>query len=716
MNDFPYGIQNFDIELNTFCNARCSYCRIFNQKEINGSSMSEEVLFNFYSRLCNNPPRDYYNIDFAETEPLLSFDLIKKAFQSFPIERENRFFHSITTNGKALNEEILDFCYIHKIPLKISIDGTPENCLKEKGIILEDLKQLCKKAKNPRLIAFSYVITQERLKYLTEDLESLYNCAEEVGCEWTFLLNVLKKWSEDNFNLMIKIVSNFLLSHNNPYQSPFLKYEKRHEPRMNGISLSAEGKLGFMPANHTCRIPIDKFFSENFSDGGTIFNPNNEKFYEYLQKYGQDYSSTSFINKNCDSCACKNWCNIQDATASFEFSDEDCQCNIYNERITAMIKSLIPDYSEIKQDIALNGVCLGLTNQCNMRCRYCFTHPNKEDMSLSTAISSIMWIKENQGKTSNTHVNFFGGEPMLHFEDIIVPLVEWKENVGIDGISFGMTTNGTLLTEDRVKWCHQHNLSILLSIDGGPRTQNYNRVMVNGEDSFNKVIENIPAILAYYPEVTFRSTVYPDTVEDMYLNYLWAEALGFKSFFLMPDEFSTWSKEKTKIFAEQLVKIYWHMYTQIQDSKNPPIILNFFDTILAFFGITFKNKEKPWVRCGLGITSLGIGTNGDIYGCQEHLTYGHSTPFFIGNIFKGGIDENRHKRLISMYLNGDDTSYEGCPSHCYGVNKDLRKRTEIFKVWKGTTQSAALEILKFDAKQNNKNFFNFVSNYKIRGL
>jgi sulfatase maturation enzyme AslB (radical SAM superfamily) len=58
---------------------------------------------------------------------------------------------------------------------------------------------------------------------------------------------------------------------------------------------------------------------------------------------------------------------------------------------------------------------------------------------------------------------FFGGEPLLKFEEIIKPLVlKYKDSFG-----WSITTNGTLLTEEIIDFCYDNKISILLSLDGG---------------------------------------------------------------------------------------------------------------------------------------------------------------------------------------------------------------------------------------------------------
>ena len=78
-------------------------------------------------------------------------------------------------------------------------------------------------------------------------------------------------------------------------------------------------------------------------------------------------------------------------------------------------------------------------------------------MSLNVAKDILDFVKTGGGKSSG--FTFFGGEPMLEFESIMVPLVEYSEQSPIP-TRFAMTTNGTLLDEDRLAWLAKHMRNI----------------------------------------------------------------------------------------------------------------------------------------------------------------------------------------------------------------------------------------------------------------
>jgi len=55
---------------------------------------------------------------------------------------------------------------------------------------------------------------------------------------------------------------------------------------------------------------------------------------------------------------------------------------------------------------------------------------------------------------------------------------EWQAERCRKGLSFSMTTNGTLFDEEKLAFCQRHGIKFLLSIDGDEETHNAHRRFV----------------------------------------------------------------------------------------------------------------------------------------------------------------------------------------------------------------------------------------------
>ena len=187
---------------------------------------------------------------------------------------------------------------------------------------------------------------------------------------------------------------------------------------------------------------------------------------------------------------------------------------------------------------------------------------------------------------------------------------------------FGITTNGTLLSQERINFFKENNFSMLLSIDGAEETQCFNRPCRNPHlNSFKLIEKNIPALLEAYPNITFRSTIYAPTVEHLFENYLYAESLGFKSFVAIEDCRHGWTQEQLNQLDEEFQKIYCYRLEQIIKGIEP-IKMSRFNGWLRYTTSILENKFNFYngssvMRCGLATTNGAIAYDGSIYGCQE---------------------------------------------------------------------------------------------------
>lgn len=286
---------------------------------------------------------------------------------------------------------------------------------------------------------------------------------------------------------------------------------------------------------------------------------------------------------------------------------------------------------------------LGLTNRCNLSCPYCFVDQNSQDMTYEIAEQAIQWLISNKNN-KKMQVNFFGGEPLLKFDDIIKPIVEkyYKD------INFGITTNGMLLTEDVVDFLYQHNMSVLLSFDGIEQVQNTQRPAKNG-DSFKQILNNIPYFLVRYPQATMRATITKNSIPYLYDSMLMAEELGFAKIVFCPNAYENWSVEEANNLFEQFNKIGLYIYKKLRN-KEPVIEV---DPIVSYYSSltqAIKNNlyfDNNIMRCGLGTVTCAITPTGDIIPCQEKTS---NPTVILGNIYDG-INPKKHEAFLRDYFN-----------------------------------------------------------------
>lgn len=381
---------------------------------------------------------------------------------------------------------------------------------------------------------------------------------------------------------------------------------------------------------------------------------------------------------------------------------------------------------------------INITDNCNLRCYYCFAEHEIRDMSWETMKTTIdfalkQWLDKN--KLDDTlNFTFFGGEPLLKYEDIILPSVDYIKKFFMDNKidikywpGFSITTNGTLLDKKKLEFFKENHFSLLLSIDGNEQCQNYNRPKANGKGSFSDIMKNIPDLLRLFPNTTFRSTLTPYTVDKIMENYFFVQDLGFKHYFLIPNECEHWTEEQKIMMTYQMGIMMEYFYESVSNKIEPLYfspIMKCFENLLQSNGI-----EKNVHRCGLGTTSVGISIDGKICGCQEYSSYIEEKDlFYIGDVFTG-INKNKHLFLLNNYLENEHIQSQKqqcnenncicynycnknhCPSKNFTLYKNMNINSDIICHWKKICYTIAETLLERAAKENNIAFQQYLQYY-----
>jgi len=152
------------------------------------------------------------------------------------------------------------------------------------------------------------------------------------------------------------------------------------------------------------------------------------------------------------------------------------------------------------------------TTDCIFNCWYCTQHSNdKGNMSkeVMDKIKKHIDYMINIDRITGLHIDWFGGEPLIYFEDVMTPISKYAmklaEKSKIPFIN-QITTNGYLIDKQmtlKMKDLKLNNFQI--TIDGDEKRHNKIR-NINGQPSFQRIIENIILIFENIPDahITLR--------------------------------------------------------------------------------------------------------------------------------------------------------------------------------------------------------------------
>lgn len=310
--------------------------------------------------------------------------------------------------------------------------------------------------------------------------------------------------------------------------------------------------------------------------------------------------------------------------------------------------------------LKISHIFLVVTKNCNMKCKYCFVEQEPENITLQVALDAVEYIAKNAKEYGEIpSINFFGGEPLLRWHDIIVPLTLYIRGRYGKNFSLSMTSNGLLLDEEKLDFMKKYDIGLLFSIDGDKPTQDLNRPTKTGEGSFDILVKKIPMILRYYPNMTFRSTCDHDNVDQFFHNHKFAIENGYNNVFNIVNVFPKWNDAEKEELKRQ-VRLVGDYYIELSRNGRNVSFSPFNEMFYKIKRIEATRERKDFRsensnvlgfgRCGIGASKFAsVGTDGTLYSCQEMV--GNKTKgnmFIIGDIYNGE-DNNARLNLIRKF-------------------------------------------------------------------
>ncbi|MEG0691158.1 MAG: radical SAM protein [Clostridium sp.] len=181
---------------------------------------------------------------------------------------------------------------------------------------------------------------------------------------------------------------------------------------------------------------------------------------------------------------------------------EDLNNNGYFNQLHEINPTSTEIYSNVLKNSPGSQLILIVTEECNLRCKYCIysdcypdtkSYSNKK-MSFEVAKQAIdryfelYYEKCRHGLRDIPKISFYGGEPFLELE-LIKKIVEYC-NEKYENIQYLVTTNGTIMSEEIANFLVENNFNVTFSLDGNRYEHDRNRVFANGSPSFDTVTQS----------------------------------------------------------------------------------------------------------------------------------------------------------------------------------------------------------------------------------
>lgn len=340
----------------------------------------------------------------------------------------------------------------------------------------------------------------------------------------------------------------------------------------------------------------------------------------------------------------------------------------------------------VPSEAPVKALCLHVSHDCNLRCRYCFASTGdfgtgRMTMDPETAKRAIDFVVKRSGKRRNIEVDFFGGEPLMAM-DTVKETVAYARSIEEEAgkcFRFTITTNGVLLNDENIEYINREMSNCVLSLDGRPEVNDAMRVTPNGKGSYDIILPKFKKLAEgrgtkdYYLRGTFTRENLDFAADVMHI-----ADQGFRNVSVEPavgEADDPWA-----VREEDLPRVKEEYEALAAELKGRPDI--------NFFHFNVDLKQGPCVikrmrGCGAGCEYVAVTPEGDIYPCHQFVG---KEEYKMGNVH----DDTFDMEIAAQFANLNIYTREDCGKcwakfYCSGgcsaanlkANQDLKKPAHV---------------------------------------
>lgn len=290
----------------------------------------------------------------------------------------------------------------------------------------------------------------------------------------------------------------------------------------------------------------------------------------------------------------------------------------------------------------LNLMFLDLTNQCNLRCLYCF---NRHKLNRAPSHIGLRLLKKILKSPVTRNVkNWFlsGGEPLCypHLDDALEMFREYGHRPKI-------ATNGILLKPAVVdKWVALDVQSVQFSFDT-LKPSVFRELNAGREKDHHVIVENLKYAVRSPLRVVASSVLTADNKDEISDVMRFCYELGIDSYTLYPDVPAEKAVMRLAVPIQDQWKLFDDLFQDYYGLKSSGLI-DLTIPCFQFSDVYPKWKDKLAIRlhsCGAGVFNLKITSEGKVSACicQD------APEFIVGDLSESAIDDIWNSRPIREF-------------------------------------------------------------------
>ncbi len=298
----------------------------------------------------------------------------------------------------------------------------------------------------------------------------------------------------------------------------------------------------------------------------------------------------------------------------------------------------------------LTSLTAHIAHDCNLRCTYCYadTGPyggERGQMTCTMARRYVDLLLERSLDAPQVTLIFFGGEPLLNYPTLVDAMRYGRARAAECGkrMRFAITTNGTLLDQEKFAALVDDEVSITVSMDGPPNAHDAFRIFADGQGTYEALVQRLKPLLPLAP-VTCRVTL-TRRVTDVPALVDHCLGLGFREVTIgsvgSPDPLMAIPPEQLPGLLDGFRECAGRYVAALAEGQYYG-----FGNLTNMLRLIHGGNARSF-GCGAGIQTVAGDPGGQLYMC--HRTVG-DPAFQVGDAESGFDEVRRAERLDQVHV------------------------------------------------------------------
>ena len=345
---------------------------------------------------------------------------------------------------------------------------------------------------------------------------------------------------------------------------------------------------------------------------------------------------------------------------------------------------------------------LNMTNQCNLSCSYCFVQHDNQRMNTDIALRSVDAIFRSAlaHGYEKVKMKYAGGEPTLNFEVLLkaqerAEVLSKKTGLGLEAV---LLTNGIHMTDEYIDHLLDHNINVMVSLDGMNNFHDQQRSAKVDGLSYSRTIQTIDRLVQRDISPYISITVTNQSVDGLpqLTEFLLKKGLRFGlNFYREPYQ------QQSSTLKLNNSKLIDGLFRTLEVIKQQLPRYSLLSSLGDRADLQFPHEKA----CGSGESYMVINCDGYISNCQMEMQFPVTTidadePLKIlrsnSRIVNLSVDQKECQDCIWRYRCAG-----GCPRETHQTYGRFDARSPLCDVYQAIfpeiVRLEAMRLLKYEA-------------------